>query len=152
MIQEVGFLFVTKEGRRDHKLKALGRHVLAEIYEADSSVLNDEGAIQKIMVDAAIAAKATVVNSVFHKFSPYGVSGVVIIAESHLSIHTWPEHKYAAMDFFTCGDEVDPWVAFKFAAKGLKSAKYSTVELQRGTLDVPAAKLTYKPYKLARAS
>ena len=133
-------------------MKSLGRHVLAEIYDADSSVLNNEALIQKIMVDAAVQAKATVVNSVFHKFSPYGVSGVVIIAESHLSVHTWPEHKYAALDFFTCGEEVDPWVAFKVVAKGFKSEKYTTVELKRGMLEMPAEKLNYKPYKLAKAS
>ena len=133
-------------------MKSLGRHVLAEIYEADSNILNNETLIQNIMVEAAIQAKATVINSVFHKFSPYGVSGVVIIAESHLSIHTWPEHKYAALDFFTCGEEVDPWIAFRFVARNLKSVKFSTVELKRGVLDMPAEKLTYKPYKLAKAS
>ena len=64
------------------------------------------------MVEAAEAARATIVKSVFHTFNPWGVSGVIVIEESHLTIHTWPEYKYAAVDLFTCGDMLDPLAAF----------------------------------------
>ncbi len=66
------------------------------------------------MRQAAEEAGATIVDSSFHRFLPHGISGVVVIAESHLAIHTWPEYGYAAIDLFTCGDEVNPWKAFEF--------------------------------------
>ncbi len=72
------------------------------------------------MVSAAEEAGATVINSTFHHFSPIGVSGVVVIEESHLAIHSWPEFGYAAIDVFTCGDSVDPWISYKYLEEALK--------------------------------
>ena len=72
-----------------------------------------------MMIAAAKAARATIMESAFHRFEPQGVSGTVILAESHLSIHTWPEKGYAAMDFYTCGDHTDPWLACEHAAQAL---------------------------------
>ena len=92
-------------------MNALGRHILVEFSNCKADVLSDVSAIEEAMVKAAQVAGATVINSTFHHFSPYGVSGVVVIQESHLAIHTWPEFKYAAVDLFTCGDTVDPWVS-----------------------------------------
>lgn len=86
------------------------------------------------MNDAAIKCGATVVQSAFHTFNPYGVSGVVVISESHLTIHTWPELNYAAVDVFTCGDTVDPWVACNHLKELLKSTNVDAVELNRGEL------------------
>jgi len=68
----------------------------------------------------------------FHRFQPHGVSGVVVIAESHLSIHTWPETGYAAMDFYTCGDHTDPWKACEYAARMLGASSMRTTEVKRG--------------------
>lgn len=102
------------------------------------------------MIDAAKLAKATVVEAVFHRFNPHGISGVVVIAESHLSIHTWPEYKYAALDFFTCGEETDPWKAQKHVAKKLKAKNVTCVELKRGTLNIPPEKLLHKPAELKK--
>jgi S-adenosylmethionine decarboxylase len=96
------------------KMKPLGRHILAEIYGCDFDTLNDLVKVEKIMVNAALEAGAEVRECVFHKFSPQGVSGVVVISESHLTIHTWPELGYAAVDVFTCGEKVDPWDAFDY--------------------------------------
>lgn len=90
-------------------MKALGLHLLAELCECDSSVLDSVEDIETILVNAAAESGATVLNHVFHKFSPQGVSGVVVIAESHIAIHTWPEHNYAAVDVFTCGTAVSPY-------------------------------------------
>ena len=93
--------------------RALGRHLLVEFTGCDPSRLDEVPAIENAMTHAAQAAGATVIETSFHHFSPIGVSGVVVIQESHLAIHTWPEHGYAAVDLFTCGDKVDPWIALE---------------------------------------
>ncbi|MBN1595827.1 S-adenosylmethionine decarboxylase proenzyme [candidate division FCPU426 bacterium] len=121
-------------------MKALGRHILLELHGCDSNILKDHEQIAEIMKSAALAAKATIVKSVFHHFNPYGVSGVVVIAESHLSIHTWPEHGFAALDFFTCGDEVDPWIAHHYVAEKLKAKSKKSIEIKRGVFDVAELK------------
>ena len=92
----------------------LGQHVLAEFFECDPNILNSLDKVEKYMVDAALECGATIVQKCFHMFNPYGVSGVVIISESHLAIHTWPELGYAAVDLFTCGDKCDPKVSYEF--------------------------------------
>ncbi len=114
--------------------KALGRHILAEIYECDVDVLDDIRELQSILTEAAERSGAEVIDSSFRKFDPYGVSGVVIISESHLTIHTWPEYGYAAVDLFTCGDTADPWLGFEYIIRRLKSSHYTTMEVQRGNL------------------
>lgn len=116
-------------------MKALGRHILVEFLNCKADVLNDVAAIENAMVEAAQIAGATVINSTFHHFSPYGVSGVVVIQESHLAIHTWPEYRYAAVDLFTCGDTVDPWVSFEHLKKEFE-ASYSALEMNRGSTHV----------------
>ena len=82
------------------------------------------------MCNAAERSNATIINVSFHHFSPYGVSGVVVIQESHLAIHTWPEYGYAAIDIFTCGDTVDPWVAYECLKESLQAESGSTMELK----------------------
>ncbi len=116
-------------------MKALGRHLLIELYGCDVAMLDDIAGIEEHMRTAARKANSTVVNSTFHRFNPYGVSGVVVIAESHLSIHTWPEYGYAAVDIFTCGDSVDPWKAFEYLKDVMKCERESVLELQRGVYD-----------------
>jgi len=111
---------------------ALGRHILVEFFGCSSTILNDVIIIEKAMVGAAKAAEATVINSTFHHFSPYGVSGVVVIQESHLAIHAWPEYQYAAVDIFTCGEEVDPWIAYDFLKKAFEADHGSSMEINRG--------------------
>ncbi len=118
-------------------MRSLGRHILVEFYGCNREKLNDLKLIQEAMVGAAEYAKATVVDEVFHKFNPHGVSGVVVIAESHLAIHTWPEYGYAAVDLFTCGESVDPWDSFFFLNKELEAESNTTMELKRGLLDIP---------------
>lgn len=124
-------------------MKALGRHILVEFSGCNSEALNDVTFIEKSMVQAAQIAGATVINSSFHHFSPWGVSGVVVIQESHLAIHTWPEYGYAAVDLFTCGDSVDPWVSFEHLKKAF-SANYSAIEMNRGSLNT-IKKTDFKP-------
>ena len=114
-----------------------------DLFDCDHALLNDHALIQKHMVAAAKAAKATVVNALFHKFNPYGVSGVVVIAESHLAIHTWPEYGFAAVDVFTCGPEVDPRICQKYLTKALKAKRSEYHEFERGVLKVEG--MTHKP-------
>jgi len=121
-------------------LKALGRHILLELHECDSEILRDHEKIEQIMQGAALAANATIVKSVFHHIQAYGVSRVVVIAESHLSVHTWPEFGYAALDFFTCGEDVDPWVAHHYVAEKLKAKRKTSIEMKRGIFDMPVLK------------
>jgi S-adenosylmethionine decarboxylase proenzyme len=98
----------------------------------DPSVLDDIKRIETLMNDAATAARTTVVASVFQPFEPQGVTGVVVIEESHLSIHTWPECGYAAVDFFTCGDGL-PERAHEVLGAGLKAQSAELMHIERGT-------------------
>ena len=113
-------------------MQFLGRHVVAEIYGCRFGVLNDVEKVQNIMVNAALEAGAEVRELVFHKFSPQGVSGVVVISESHLAIHTWPELGYAAVDVFTCGEKVNPWDACNYLAEKFGADYVDASELKRG--------------------
>lgn len=116
----------------DKNISNLGRHILVEFYGCDPQIMNDVTLIEQFMVGAAREAQATVVNSTFHHFSPYGVSGVVVIEESHLAIHTWPEYGYAAVDIFTCGTSVNPWISYKSLETNFKATYGSSMELLRG--------------------
>ena len=116
-------------------MRILGQHILVEFYDCNKDILNDPNLIQKYMQHAAVKSNATIVNSVFHCFSPHGVSGVVVIAESHFAIHTWPEYSYAAVDLFTCGLSVDPWIAFDILKDCLEASNYITKEFKRGLPD-----------------
>ena len=115
-------------------MNALGRHLLVELHDCDKEALNDLGLIRDVMVKAAIDCGAVVLGESFHRFSPQGVSGVVIIAESHLSIHTWPEYGYAAVDIFTCGTFVNPEKAAEVLIEKLGSKNHSVMEIPRGVL------------------
>jgi S-adenosylmethionine decarboxylase proenzyme len=117
-------------------LKASGRHLLAEYHGCDREILNDREQVERLLRAAAEAARATVVGAVFHRFSPQGVSGVVVIEESHLSVHTWPEHGYAAVDFFTCG-ECTPEKAHEVIERGLRATRSETMLVNRGLLGAP---------------
>lgn len=108
-----------------------GQHLLAEYYGCPTATLNDEGAIRALLQAAARAAGATVVATVFHRFAPQGVSGVVVVEESHLSIHTWPEAGYAAVDFFTCG-ECFPERAHAALIEGLSPERSEILNVERG--------------------
>ena len=117
------------------KLEALGRHILVEYYNCNEDTLRNHEEIEKLMNKAAELSGATIVTSTFHHFNPWGVSGAVIISESHLTIHTWPEFGYAAVDLFTCGDKVNPWIGFDFLEKSLQAEKSESYELSRGMTD-----------------
>jgi S-adenosylmethionine decarboxylase proenzyme len=115
-------------------LNALGRHLLIELQDCDKEKLNDLGFLRDAMLAAAVDCGATVLGESFHHFSPQGVSGVVVIAESHLSIHTWPEYGYAAVDVFTCGTSVEPGKAVEVLVEKLGAKSHSLMEIPRGLL------------------
>ncbi len=115
-------------------MASLGRHIIVEYYNCSPELMNDVVHIEKSMEKAAEEAGATIINSTFHHFSPYGVSGVVVIQESHLAIHTWPEYGYASVDLFTCGDTVNPWVSYQMLKEAFKAGHGSAVELSRGEM------------------
>lgn len=124
----------------------LGQHVLAEFFECDPNILNSIDKVEKYMVDAALECGATIVQKCFHMFNPYGVSGVVIISESHLAIHTWPELGYAAVDLFTCGDKCDPKISYEFLKKKFHCQNATFSELKRGILNKKTMKVSETPF------
>ncbi len=116
---------------------------MLELNGCNPKLLNDVKRVEDIMVAAAKLAKATIVGTHFHQFSPFGISGVVVIAESHVAIHTWPEHGYAAVDIFTCGETLSPEVAAQYLVQKFQSRQPSLMELKRGLIP------DYKPSKVA---
>ncbi len=116
-------------------MNALGKHLLLELKDCDKKVLNDLGFIKSALLAAASESGAIVLGESFHQFSPQGVSRVVVIAESHLFIHTWPEYGYAAADIFSCGNSVRPEKAAGIIIEKLRSNSHSIIEIQRGILD-----------------
>jgi S-adenosylmethionine decarboxylase len=105
----------------DHKDFALGKHMTVEFYYCDSKFLADSKKMEKAFLKAARASNATVLGSTFHSFEPQGISGFVIIAESHFSVHSWPEYDYAAVDIFTCGDNISFEKAVNSLTKSMKA-------------------------------
>lgn len=97
------------------------------------------------MAEAAVACGATIVNSCFHHFNPYGVSGVIVIAESHLTIHTWPEYGYASVDLYTCGDSCDPALAFNYLQEKFQASDSNYVEFARGLMDEKTGRMLHLP-------
>jgi S-adenosylmethionine decarboxylase len=112
--------------------------------DCNPEILKDLKRVKNALVSAAKEAKATIVDISFHEFNPFGISGVVVIAESHLTIHTWPEYSYAAVDIFTCGDLIKPEVAARFLIEQFESKSPSIVEMKRGILSVVNEKLPHK--------
>ena len=107
---------------------------MLELYGCFTAYLNDIVYIEKMMIEAAKRARATVVQQFFHQFSPFGVSGTVVIAESHINIHTWPEHDFAAVDLFTCGCDMDITAACEYLAEALRAQQHTIKTYQRGDM------------------
>lgn len=110
----------------------VGRHAIADIYDCCKDKIDDIDYIKKIIFDSAECANLHIVDSKFHKFEPIGISGVLILSESHLTVHTWPEYNYLAVDVFTCGNRIDPKKACEIIAKKFQSKKYEIKEIERG--------------------
>jgi len=113
-------------------MKKVGKQVIAEFIKCDKKILDDRDALKKIIKDAIKAANHHLVKLGTKKFSPQGVTVFGILAESHISIHTYPEYLYAAVDIFTCGQKSDPMPAFEHIKKELKAKDVKIMSLDRG--------------------
>ncbi len=112
-------------------MKTIGRHLIVELYRCRQDLLNDVGVVRAHMLEAARVCGATVMGESFHAFSPQGVSGTVVISESHLSIHTWPENGYVSIDVYTCGG-LDPHPSFDYLATAFEADAARHQEILRG--------------------
>ena len=115
-------------------MDALGSHLLLELKECDAELLNDLDRVREVLIQAAVESGATIVGDMFHKFEPIGVTGIIAIAESHIGVHTWPEHCYAAADIFTCGESLRPYRAAELIIQGLRCREPSITEVKRGVV------------------
>jgi len=128
-----------------------GRHVVGDFHGVSEEVLNDYDLLREILHEAASACGATVVGENFAKFEPQGVTGVLVLAESHLSIHTYPEHGFCAIDCYTCGTEVDPQKAYRYLVKRLKPLKAFQRGLERGKGEIDDLSLTSNELKVVNS-
>ncbi len=129
----------------------MGYQFILELYGCCYEFLNDEKRVGEALTKAAMVAGAHVIDTRFHTFSPHGVSGVVVISESHLTVHTWPEYGYAAIDVFTCGTGLNNDAAIDCIREHFEPAHITVMELKRGTLDLPPEKVHHKPVLAAVA-
>ncbi len=125
------------ERRLVEQMKTLGKHLIIELFGVDQKLLDNFDKIETTLTVAAEKSGAIVVAKKFTRFNPHGITGVVIIAESHISIHTWPELRYAAVDIFTCGDKVNPWTAYNILVDELKPKNINVTEISRGVFSAP---------------
>ena len=126
-------------------MRILGRHLIVELCDCSRAVLDDTVALEEHMKESVRRAGATIVSSVFHRYNPQGVSGVIVIAESHFSIHTWPEYGYAAVDFFTCGSSVDPYRALEYLKDAVRAQECHVSEIKRGMPSDREELIDHKP-------
>ncbi len=115
----------------DQKLIHKSKHLLLELYRCDHDKLNDESFLRCSLNRAAKLAKATVLNLISNKFEPQGVTAIALLAESHISIHTWPESNYSAVDIFTCGQNMLPELASQYLIEALKAREHSLRVIER---------------------
>ncbi|MFZ5981184.1 MAG: adenosylmethionine decarboxylase [Candidatus Zixiibacteriota bacterium] len=130
-------------------MKILGRHLIVEYSGCERSKLDNLELIQEYLTEAVRKSGATIVRSVFHRYNPQGISGVVVIAESHLSIHTWPEYGYAAVDYFTCGNSVDPYKAHEYMKKMLGATDADVKDMNRGIPSRTDEIISHKPIDIS---
>ncbi len=132
--------------------KALGTQLIVELYGCDPKTLTSRDYVEKALQEAALKSHAHSIGSFFHQFQPHGVSGVIIIEESHYTIHTWPENGYAAVDLFYCSDEVDVEKALEVLEKYFKPEKMTLFELKRGVLREKESELPVESEKVTTDS
>jgi S-adenosylmethionine decarboxylase len=121
----------------------LGHQVVLDLHDCRTPSFDDIEWVEATLLEAARRAEATIVKSTFHRFSPHGISGVLVIAESHIAIHTWPEHCYAAVDIFTCGSMHGLRRAADHLIDAFESLRPNIVELRRGRPVEPASTLAH---------
>ncbi|WP_288262672.1 adenosylmethionine decarboxylase [uncultured Prochlorococcus sp.] len=123
---------------KDEVLTHQSKHLLLELYRCDCEKLNDESFLRCTVNRAAKLAKATVLNLISNKFEPHGVTAIALLAESHISVHTWPESHYSAVDIFTCGKNMMPELAGQYLIQALNAEEHFLRVIERNP---PAAVL-----------
>lgn len=113
-------------------MDTLGQHYIVEASGCDPEIISSVSAVEEILVKAADLAGVQIWSISFHRFQPHGVSGVVVISESHLSVHTWPEVGYVALDIYTCGKDAKPEIAVEYALEQFKATSVHVTEISRG--------------------
>ena len=122
---------IESKHQRDNLYDFQGNHILLELYGCNKEKLNDELYLRCQLNSAAKLAKASVLNIVSNKFEPFGVTAIALLAESHLSIHTWPESNYSAIDIFTCGENMQPYAASNFLIDNLEASDHILKTINR---------------------
>lgn len=113
-------------------MPSAGTHLILEMYECPADLLNDRALVERALREATAASGCTLINQQTHRFEPQGVTGLALLAESHISIHTWPEANYAAADVFTCGHKADPEKACGYLVRTFQAGKHTLTKLERG--------------------
>jgi len=131
-------------------MEHLGQHVIIELWGCNDSI-NDAGLVRTAMLNAVEAAHATLLDLNVHTFSPHGVTGVAVLSESHLSVHSWPEYGYVAADVFTCGDTTQPRLAADVLRRAFGATRCEVKEIIRGVMPPSGAAQRNKRPKLAVA-
>ena len=119
--------------REKNQAKYAGVHLIAEFWYG--KIIDDSRKIEKILIEAVKRSKNTPLKLAIHKFSPQGITGVVLLAESHIALHTWPEFNYVAIDIFTCGGKAIPQKALEYFRKEFKPKRVDIKEIKRGLID-----------------
>jgi S-adenosylmethionine decarboxylase len=114
--------------------QTFGDHYLIDLHGCDSDVIATVAQTEAALLDAARRCGSTIIEYDFHQFSPHGVSGVILIAESHFSVHTWPENDFAAVDIFTSGEKMQPDVAIRILEAAFRAKKVDVMKVTRGVL------------------
>ncbi|XEC94718.1 adenosylmethionine decarboxylase [Paenibacillus tarimensis] len=112
-------------------MDTLGRHLIVDLWECNPDLISTSETLKQLMVEAALHSGADIREVIFHQFEPVGVSGVVVISESHLSVHSFPEHRYVSLDVYTCGG-MNPHVSMSFLKDRLGAGRYECIEVIRG--------------------
>jgi len=123
-----------------NSMLTLCQHSIVELHGCDPARLGAVGPVRDAMVEAICAAGGTIVKRVFHRFAPFGVSGVVVITESHVTVHTWPEHGYAAVDIFSCDERLDHRQICEALRERFGAARVARRLLSRGRVPGPRPK------------
>mgnify|MGYP000291760935 CR=1 FL=1 len=121
-------------------MASVGTHCLLELYDCPADLLNDESVARKALREAAEKGNFTLLKEVAHRFEPQGITALGLLAESHISIHTWPEYGYAAVDVFTCGHRADPVRACRCIIRAYQAKRHCMLKLSRGE-QVPAGRM-----------
>ncbi len=115
-----------------YTVSPVGTHLIVDLYDCRCDFLDNPEKIQNLLVEAAKISNTTILNVKVHKFNPQGVSGYVLVSESHISIHTWPEYNYASVDIYTCGNNALPTKGFEYIVEKLNSQKPTILKIERG--------------------